>query len=87
IEKSIAPLRGFVAEPLRFGRPLLAGDAAHVVPPTGEKGLNLAISDAVYLGEALTEHFLEHSDLALAAYSGRALARVWRAERFAWWMT
>lgn len=87
IEKSIAPLRGFVAEPLRFGRLLLAGDAAHIVPPTGEKGLNLALSDAVYLAEALTEHFLDHSDLGLAAYSGRALARVWKAERFAWWMT
>lgn len=87
IEKSIAPLRGFVAEPLRFGRLLLAGDAAHIVPPTGEKGLNLALSDAVYLAEALIEHFVEHSDLGLAAYSSRALGRVWKAERFAWWMT
>lgn len=87
IEKSIAPLRGFVAEPLRFGRLLLAGDAAHIVPPTGEKGLNLALADAVYLAEALAEHFLDHSDLGLTAYSGRALKRVWQAERFAWWMT
>ena len=87
IEKSIAPLRGFVAEPMRFGRLFLAGDAAHIVPPTGAKGLNLAASDVYYLARGLAEHYLENSNAGLDAYSGRALARVWRAERFSWWMT
>jgi p-hydroxybenzoate 3-monooxygenase len=87
IEKSIAPLRSFVAEPMRFGRLLLAGDAAHIVPPTGAKGLNLAASDVFYLHEALVEFFAENSEAGLAAYSQRALARVWKAERFSWWMT
>ena len=87
IEKSIAPLRSFVAEPMRFGRLFLAGDAAHIVPPTGAKGLNLAASDIRYLYDALREHFLERSQAGLDAYSGRALARVWKAERFSWWMT
>ena len=87
IEKSLAPLRSFVAEPLRFGRLFLCGDAGHIVPPTGAKGLNLAASDVHYLFEGLREHFLEHSDAALDAYSRRALARVWKAERFSWWMT
>lgn len=87
IEKSIAPLRSFVAEPLRFGRLVLAGDAAHIVAPTGAKGLNLAASDIYYLHEALVAYFKEGSDAALAAYSGRALARVWKAMRFSWWMT
>ncbi|SIQ84259.1 4-hydroxybenzoate 3-monooxygenase [Bosea sp. TND4EK4] len=87
IEKSIAPLRSFVAEPMRFGRLFLAGDAAHIVPPTGAKGLNLAASDIRYLHDALREHFLDHSQAGLNGYSARALARVWKAERFSWWMT
>lgn len=87
IEKAIAPLRSFVAEPMRFGRLMLAGDAAHIVPPTGAKGLNLAVSDAMYLSEALIEHYEEGSDRGLDGYSSRALARVWKAERFSWWMT
>ena len=87
LEKSIAPLRSFVAEPMRFGRLFLAGDAAHIVPPTGAKGLNLAASDVRYLFDALREHYLDRSDAGLNAYSARALARVWKAERFSWWMT
>ena len=87
IEKSIAPLRSFVAEPMRFGRLFLAGDAAHIVPPTGAKGLNLAASDVKYLSSALIEHYAEHSDAGIDTYSQRALARVWRAERFSWWLT
>jgi p-hydroxybenzoate 3-monooxygenase len=86
-EKSIAPLRSFVTEPMRFGRLLLAGDAAHIVPPTGAKGLNLAASDVIMLGEALTEFFHNGSDKALDHYSARALSRVWKAERFSWWFT
>jgi p-hydroxybenzoate 3-monooxygenase len=87
IEKSIAPLRSFVAEPMRIGRLLLAGDAAHIVPPTGAKGLNLAASDVCYLSQALVEHYHEKSTAGLDHYSARALARVWKAERFSWWMT
>ncbi|HEY6254997.1 MAG TPA: 4-hydroxybenzoate 3-monooxygenase [Xanthobacteraceae bacterium] len=87
IEKSIAPLRSFVAEPMRFGRLLLAGDASHIVPPTGAKGLNLAASDVRYLSQALAEHYRENSAAGLDHYSERALARVWKAERFSWWMT
>jgi p-hydroxybenzoate 3-monooxygenase len=87
IEKSIAPLRSFVAEPLQFGRLFLAGDAAHIVPPTGAKGLNLAASDVHYLSEALIAFFGDHDGKALETYSRRALARIWKAERFSWWMT
>jgi len=87
IEKSIAPLRSFVAEPMRFGRLLLAGDAAHIVPPTGAKGLNLAASDVRFLAGALTEFYVEKSDAGVDAYSARCLARIWKAERFSWWMT
>jgi p-hydroxybenzoate 3-monooxygenase len=87
IEKSIAPLRSFVAEPMRFGRLFLAGDASHIVPPTGAKGLNLAASDVRYLSRALIEHYQEQSDAGIDHYSARALARVWKAERFSWWMT
>jgi p-hydroxybenzoate 3-monooxygenase len=87
IEKSIAPLRSFVAEPMRFGRLFLAGDAAHIVPPTGAKGLNLAAGDVGLLARALGEHYAEKSDAALDDYSRRALARVWKAERFSWWFT
>jgi p-hydroxybenzoate 3-monooxygenase len=72
---------------MRFGRLFLAGDAAHIVPPTGAKGLNLAASDVYYLWRALTEFYEEKSEAGLDAYSGRALARVWQAERFSWWMT
>jgi p-hydroxybenzoate 3-monooxygenase len=87
IEKSVAPLRSFVAEPLRFGRLFLVGDAAHIVPPTGAKGLNLAVGDVHYLATALAEHFGEGSDAGIDAYSATALARIWKAERFSWWMT
>lgn len=87
IEKSIAPLRSFVAEPLRYGSLFLAGDAAHIVPPTGAKGLNLAASDVHYLSNALIAHYREGSATALEDYSQRALARIWQAERFSWWMT
>jgi p-hydroxybenzoate 3-monooxygenase len=86
-EKSIAGLRSFVAEPMRFGRLFLCGDAAHIVPPTGAKGLNLAASDVHYLFEGLREFYGERSTAALDAYSARALARVWKAVRFSWWMT
>ncbi len=86
-EKSIAPLRSFVAEPMRFGRLFLAGDAAHIVPPTGAKGLNLAASDVHYLFEGLRDHYAERSTAALDAYSQRALQRVWKAVRFSWSMT
>ena len=86
IEKSIAPLRSFVTEPMRFGRLFLAGDAAHIVPPTGAKGLNLAASDVGLLSRALAEHY-RGSDLGIDHYSQRALARIWKAERFSWWFT
>ena len=86
IEKSIAPLRSFVAEPMRFGRMFLAGDAAHIVPPTGAKGLNLAASDVRYLSRALIE-FYAGSQTGIDRYSERCLRRVWKAERFSWWMT
>jgi p-hydroxybenzoate 3-monooxygenase len=87
IEKSIAPLRSFVVEPLRFGRLFLAGDAAHIVPPTGAKGLNLAVSDVSYLHESLRDYYRERSERALDRYSARCLRRIWKAERFSWWMT
>jgi p-hydroxybenzoate 3-monooxygenase len=86
-EKSIAPLRSFVAEPMRFGRLFLAGDAAHIVPPTGAKGLNLAASDVHYLFEGLSEFYRDRSSGRIDAYSQKALARVWKAVRFSWWMT
>jgi p-hydroxybenzoate 3-monooxygenase len=86
IEKSIAPLRSFVAEPMRFGRLFLAGDAAHIVPPTGAKGLNLAASDVGLLSRALAEHY-RGSNLGIDTYSQRALSRIWKAERFSWWFT
>ena len=87
IEKSIAPLRSFVAEPMRFGSLFLAGDAAHIVPPTGAKGLNLAAGDVKYLSSAFIEYFKEKSDAGINHYSQRALSRIWRAERFSWWLT
>ena len=87
IEKSIAPLRSFVAEPMRFGRLFLAGDAAHIVPPTGAKGLNLAASDVKYLSDAFIDFYLEKSSAGINGYSQRALARIWKAERFSWSLT
>ncbi len=87
IEKSIAPLRSFVAEPMRFGRLFLAGDAAHIVPPTGAKGLNLAAADVRYLSRALIDRYRSGRETELDAYSDRCLRRVWKAERFSWWMT
>jgi len=87
IEKSIAPLRSFVAEPMRYGRLFLAGDAAHIVPPTGARGLNSAASDIHYLYHAMVDHYKKGNDTGLDGYSKRALARVWKAQRFSWWMT
>ena len=87
LEKSIAPLRSFVAEPMRFGRLFLAGDAAHIVPPTGAKGLNLAASDVRTLARALIEFYQEGSEAGIDHYSARCLRRVWKAERFSWWMS
>lgn len=87
IEKSIAALRSFVSTPMQYGRLFIAGDAAHIVPPTGAKGLNLAASDVHYLCRALVAHYKDGNDDLLAAYSDTALARVWKAERFSWWMT
>ena len=87
LEKSIAPLRSFVAEPMRFGSLFLAGDAAHIVPPTGAKGLNLAAADVGYLSRALEIHYRERSGAALDRYSELCLRRVWKAERFSWWFT
>ncbi len=83
----MAPLRSFVGEPMRHGRLFLAGDAAHIVPPTGAKGMNLAVSDVAMLGEALVDFFEEGSTAGIDGYSARALARVWKAERFSWWFT
>ena len=87
IEKSIAPLRSFVAEPMRWGNLFLAGDAAHIVPPTGARGLNSAASDIYYLYHAMVDHYLNGDDTGLDQYSQKALARVWKAQRFSWWMT
>ncbi len=87
IEKSIAPLRSFVTEPMRWGRLFLCGDAAHIVPPTGAKGLNTAASDVHYLYNGLREHYENASSEGLDAYSEKALARVWKAERFSWWFS
>ena len=87
IEKSIAPLRSFVAEPMRYGNLFLAGDAAHIVPPTGARGLNSAASDIYYLYHAMLAHYQNGDDSGLEGYSAKALARVWKAQRFSWWMT
>lgn len=87
IEKSIAPLRSFVAEPMRYGNLFLAGDAAHIVPPTGARGLNSAASDIYYLYHALLDHYKKGDDNGIDQYSQRALARVWKGQRFSWWMT
>jgi len=87
LEKSIAPLRSYVAEPMGFGRLFLAGDAAHIVPPTGAKGLNLAAADAGTLADALCAHYRAGDRSGLDAYSETCLKRVWRAVRFSWWFT
>jgi p-hydroxybenzoate 3-monooxygenase len=87
LEKSITPMRSFVAAPMRYGNLFLAGDAAHIVPPTGAKGLNLAFADVIVLAQALDEHFSTGSPAGLDQYSDRCLARVWRAQHFSWWMT
>ena len=87
IEKSIAPLRSFVAEPMSYGRLFLAGDSAHIVPPTGARGLNSAASDIYYLYHAMLDHYQKGDDAGLKGYSQKALARVWKAQRFSWWMT
>ena len=87
IEKSIAPLRSFVAEPMRYGNLFLAGDAAHIVPPTGARGLNSAASDIYYLYHAMVAHYKDGDSTGLDKYSEKALARVWKAQRFSWWMT
>ncbi|GBU14889.1 4-hydroxybenzoate 3-monooxygenase [Polaromonas sp.] len=87
LEKSIAPLRSFVTEPMRFGRLFLAGDAAHIVPPTGAKGLNLAVTDVKYLASAVTEFYAERSEAGINNYSQRCLNRIWKGARFSWWFT
>ncbi|NOZ33199.1 MAG: 4-hydroxybenzoate 3-monooxygenase [Alphaproteobacteria bacterium] len=87
VEKSIAPLRSFVAEPMRYGQMFLAGDAAHIVPPTGARGLNSAASDIYYLYHAMLDHYENGDDRGLDNYSQKALARVWKGQRFSWWMT
>ena len=87
IEKSIAPLRSFVTEPMRWGKLFLCGDAAHIVPPTGAKGLNLAATDVKYLSSALIEFYREKSEAGIDSYSARCLRRIWKAERFSWWFT
>jgi len=87
IEKSIAPLRSFIPEPMRYDRLFLAGDAAHIVPPTGVKGLNLAVSDVFYLSRAFTEAYKSRKTHYLDCYSDMALRRVWGASRISWWLT
>jgi p-hydroxybenzoate 3-monooxygenase len=87
IEKSIAPLRSFVAEPMRYGNLFLAGDAAHIVPPTGARGLNTAGSDIHYLYQGFVDHYKKGDSTGLDNYSEKALARVWKAQRFSWWLT
>jgi p-hydroxybenzoate 3-monooxygenase len=87
LQKSVTGMRSFVVEPMRFGRLFLAGDAAHIVPPTGAKGLNLAMADVYRLSMALTQYYRERRETLLNVYSDRALRRTWRAQRFSWWMT
>jgi p-hydroxybenzoate 3-monooxygenase len=87
LQKGVTPMRSFVAEPMRCGRLFLAGDAAHIVPPTGAKGMNLALADVHYLTEALAAHYRAGSSTLLDGYSARCLRRVWKAQRFSWWMT
>ena len=87
VQKGITPMRSFVAAPMRHGRLFLAGDSAHIVPPTGAKGMNLAVADVRYLTEALAAHYRDSDDALLDGYSARCLRRVWKAQRFSWWMT
>jgi p-hydroxybenzoate 3-monooxygenase len=87
LEISIAPLRSYVFEPMQYGRLFLAGDSAHIVPPTGAKGVNLAASDVAYLAEEFVSFFTLRDEVALAGYGARALARIWKAERFSWYLT
>jgi p-hydroxybenzoate 3-monooxygenase len=87
VERSIAPMRSMVAAPLRYRRLFLAGDAAHTVPPTGAKGLNLPIGDVETLAQCVVEYFKTGADTALEAYSERRISRIWRAQHFSWWMT
>ena len=87
LEKSITPMRSFVAAPMRYRSLLLAGDAAHIVPPTGAKGLNLAVADVIVLAEALIQRLRDGAETGLDEYSDRCLSRVWRAQHFSWWMT
>ena len=87
LEKGVTPMRSFVVEPMQYGRLVLAGDAAHIVPPTGAKGMNLAMADVSVLARALVAHFKAGREEPLAAYSATCLKRVWRAEHFSWWMT
>jgi p-hydroxybenzoate 3-monooxygenase len=87
LEKSVTPMRSFVAQPMRFGRLFLAGDAAHIVPPTGAKGLNLAAADVHVLARALAEFYASRRTALLEAYSDTCLRRIWKAQRFSWWMT
>ncbi len=87
LEKSIAPLRSFITEPMRFGRMFLAGDAGHIVPPTGAKGLNLAATDVKYLAGALIDYYADKTETGIDTYSQRCLRRIWKAERFSWWFT
>jgi p-hydroxybenzoate 3-monooxygenase len=87
LHKGVTPMRSFVSEPMRCGNLFLAGDAAHIVPPTGAKGLNLAIADVRYLAEALAMHYQRNDDTGLDTYSDRCLRRVWKVQRFSWWMT
>ena len=87
VEKSVAPLRSFVSEPMRWMRLFLAGDAAHIVPPTGAKGVNLAVADVRILSAAFAQFYKQDSSEGIDNYSRRALERVWKAERFSWWFT
>jgi p-hydroxybenzoate 3-monooxygenase len=87
LQKGITPMRSFVTEPMRHGRLFLAGDAAHIVPPTGAKGMNLAVADVRYLTEGLAAFYSRNDSSLLDAYSPRCLRRIWKAQRFSWWMT
>ena len=87
LQKGVTPMRSFVAEPLQFGRLFLAGDAAHIVPPTGAKGMNLAFADVHYLSTALRAFYRGNDEERLKAYSATCLRRIWKAQRFSWWMT
>src|SRR5262249_8750110 len=87
LQRGLTPTRSFVVEPMQFGRLFLAGDAAHIVPPTGAKGMNLAVADVRYLTEALADHYRSGRSALVDAYSARCLRRIWKAQRFSWWMT